>query len=59
MSHEIFLKYFIEYLFFSVQHMVRYCELYDILYNILCKLYILWMVYLIGTYIVQGFDMKL
>ena len=40
MSHEIFLKHFIEYLSFPVQHMVS-IELYDILYGILCKLYIL------------------
>ena len=40
MSHEIFLKYFIEYLFFRSTHGFD-IELYDILYSILCKLYIL------------------
>ena len=46
-------KYLIEYLFFCSTHDF-YIELYDILYSIFWKL-----VYLIGTYIVQGFDMKL
>ena len=40
MSHEIFLKYFIEYFFFCSTHGFD-IELYDILYCILCKLYIL------------------
>ena len=40
MSHEIFIKYFIEYLFFCSTHGFD-IELYDILYSILCKLYIL------------------
>ena len=40
MSHEIFLKYFIEYLFFCSTHDLD-IELYDILYSILCILYIL------------------
>ena len=59
MSQEIFLKYFIEYLFFSVQHMVLILN-----YMIFCIVYYAnctysELVYLIGTYIVQGFDMKL
>ena len=41
MSHEIFLKYFIEYLFFCSTHGFD-IELYDVLYSMLCKLYILW-----------------
>ena len=40
MSHEIFLKYFIEYLFFCSTHGFD-IELHDILYSILYKLYIL------------------
>ena len=40
MSHEIFLKYFVEYIFFCPRHGFD-IELYDILYSILCKLYIL------------------
>ena len=40
MSHEIFLKYFIEHLFFYSTHGFD-IELYDILYSILCKFYIL------------------
>ena len=40
MTHEIFLKYFIEYIFFCSTHGFA-IELYDILYSILCKLYIL------------------
>ena len=40
MSHEIFPKYFIEYLFFCSAHGFD-IELYDILYSIFCKLYIL------------------
>ena len=40
MFHEIFLKYFIEYLFFCSTHGFD-IELHDILYSILCKLYIL------------------
>ena len=40
MTHEIFLKYFIEYLFFCSTYGFD-IELYDILYNILCKLHIL------------------
>ena len=40
MSHEIFQKYFIEYLFVCSTHGFD-IELYDILYSILCKLYIL------------------
>ena len=38
MSHEIFLKYFIEYLSFCSTHGLD-IELYDILYSIFCKLY--------------------
>ena len=40
MSHKIFLKYFIEFLFFCSTHGFN-IELYDILYSTLCKLYIL------------------
>ena len=40
MSHKIFLKYFIEYIFFCSTHGFN-IELYDILYSTLCKLYIL------------------
>ena len=40
MSHEIFVKYFIGYLFFCSAHGFD-IELYDILYSILCKVYIL------------------
>ena len=46
-------KYLIEYLFFCSTHGF-YIELYDVFYSIFWKL-----VYLIGTYIVQGFDMEL
>ena len=43
MSHEIFLKYFIEYLFFLFNTWFRYWIVwYFVLYSILCKLYILW-----------------
>ena len=40
MSHEIFIKYFIECLFFCSTHGFN-IELYDIFYSILCTLYIL------------------
>ena len=40
MYNEIFLKYFIEYIFFCSTHGFD-IELYDILYSIFCKLYIL------------------
>ena len=40
MSHEIFLKYFIDMSFYCSTHGFD-IELYDILYSILCKLYIL------------------
>ena len=40
MSHELFLKYFIKYIFFCSTHGFD-IELYDILYSILHKLYIL------------------
>ena len=40
MSREIFIKYFIEYIFFCSTHGFD-IELYDILYSILRKLYIL------------------
>ena len=56
MFHEIFLKYFIEYIFFSVQHMVSIsnCMIYCTVYHANCTYCEL--VYLIGTNIVQGFD---
>ena len=52
-------KIFIEYLFFSVQHMVSIlnCIIFCIVYYANCTYSEL--VYLIKTYIVQGFDMKL
>ena len=58
MSHEMFLKYFIEYIF-SVQHMVSIlnCMIFCIVYYANCTYSEL--VYFVGTYIVQGFDMKL
>ena len=58
MSHEISLKYFIECLF-SVQHMVSIsnCMICFIVYYANCACCKL--VYLIGTDIVQGLDMKL
>ena len=40
MSHEIFLKYFIEYILFYSTHDFD-VKLYDILYSILYKLYIM------------------
>ena len=40
MSHEIFIKYFIKYIFFCSTHGFD-IELYDILYSISYKLYIL------------------
>ena len=59
MSLEIFLEYFIEYLSFSDQHMVSIlnCMIFSKVYYANCTYSEL--VYLIGTYIVQGFDMKI
>ena len=59
MSHEMFLKYLIEYIFLCSTHGFH-IELYDSLYSILRKVYTLrirvleWHI----AYIVQGFDMK-
>ena len=58
MSHEIFLKYFIGYFFFCSTHGFD-IELYDILYVYYANCTYWELVNLIGTYIVQGFDMKL
>ena len=58
MSYEVFPKYFIEY-FFSVQYRVSIlnCMIFCIVYN---ANFAHWeWVFLIGTYIVQVFDMKL
>ena len=58
MSREIFLQYLIEYLF-SIHHMVSLlnCMIFCTVYYANCTYCEL--VFLIGTYIVQGFDMKL
>ena len=54
MPHDIFIKYFIEYLFFLLNTWFRYWIVQKYANCTYSEL-----VYLIGTYIVQGFDMKL
>ena len=42
MSFEIFLKYFVDYLFFPFNTWFQYLIVWYFVYSILCKLYILW-----------------